>query len=49
MLHLRLITPAGRTAEVVGLIEKTVGSTHLVVIPGAARYRVPPGIPSGTS
>ncbi|MFF9114295.1 DUF389 domain-containing protein [Streptomyces massasporeus] len=37
MLHLRLITPSDRTGEVVRLIEKTVGSTHLVVLPGAAR------------
>ncbi|MER7483043.1 DUF389 domain-containing protein [Streptomyces sp. NPDC126510] len=37
MLHLRLITPADRTDEVVLLIEKTVGTTHLVVLPGAAR------------
>jgi hypothetical protein len=37
MLHLRLITPAGRTEDVVRLIETTVGTTHLVVLPGAAR------------
>ncbi|WP_306332668.1 DUF389 domain-containing protein [Streptomyces sp. KL118A] len=37
MLHLRLITPADRTDEVVRLIEKTVGTTHLAVVPGAAR------------
>ncbi|KOU76428.1 membrane protein [Streptomyces sp. MMG1533] len=37
MLHLRLITPSGKTDEVVRLIEKTVGTTHLVVLPGAAR------------
>ncbi|MEW2509977.1 DUF389 domain-containing protein [Streptomyces sp. NPDC046870] len=37
MLHLRLITPAERTDEVVRLIEETVGTTHLVVLPGAAR------------
>lgn len=36
MLHLRLITPADRTAEVVGLLEKTVGTAHLAVVPGAA-------------
>lgn len=41
MLHLRLITPADRTSEVVQLIEKTVGTTHLAVVPGAARN--PPG------
>ncbi|MGV9561991.1 DUF389 domain-containing protein [Streptomyces sp. NPDC003480] len=38
MLHLRLITPAERTEDVVRLIEGTVGTTHLVVIPGAARH-----------
>ncbi|GAA2511144.1 DUF389 domain-containing protein [Streptomyces longisporus] len=37
MLHLRLITPSDRTGDVVRLIEKTVGTTHLVVLPGAAR------------
>ncbi|MES4888044.1 DUF389 domain-containing protein [Streptomyces sp. NPDC096012] len=37
MLHLRLITPAETTDEVVRLVEKTVGTTHLVVLPGAAR------------
>jgi uncharacterized hydrophobic protein (TIGR00271 family) len=37
MLHLRLITPAETTDEVVRLIENTVGTTHLVVMPGAAR------------
>ncbi|WP_329276148.1 DUF389 domain-containing protein [Streptomyces sp. NBC_01451] len=37
MLHLRLITPADRTDDVVQLIGKTVGTTHLVVLPGAAR------------
>jgi uncharacterized hydrophobic protein (TIGR00271 family) len=40
MLHLRLITPADKTDEVVRLIEKTVGTTHLVVVPGAARNPV---------
>ncbi|MEU9210548.1 DUF389 domain-containing protein [Streptomyces sp. NPDC048415] len=40
MLHLRLITPADRTDDVVRLIEKTVGATHLVVMPGAARNPV---------
>ncbi|WP_328780941.1 DUF389 domain-containing protein [Streptomyces canus] len=38
MLHLRLITPAEKTDDVVRLIEKTVGATHLVVMPGAARH-----------
>ncbi|MFI5689012.1 DUF389 domain-containing protein [Streptomyces sp. NPDC051636] len=37
MLHLRLITPSDKTDEVVRLIEKTVGTTHLAVVPGAAR------------
>ncbi|GGX61702.1 DUF389 domain-containing protein [Streptomyces minutiscleroticus] len=37
MLHLRLITPADRTESAVRLIEETVGTTHLVVLPGAAR------------
>ncbi|MDX3747669.1 DUF389 domain-containing protein [Streptomyces sp. AK08-02] len=37
MLHLRLIAPADRTNDVVQLIGKTVGTTHLVVLPGAAR------------
>ncbi|MDX6364727.1 DUF389 domain-containing protein [Streptomyces sp. NPDC058274] len=37
MLHLRLITPADRTEEVVRLVESTVGTAHLVVLPGAAR------------
>lgn len=37
MLHLRLLTPADRTAEVISLVEKTVGTAHLAVVPGAAR------------
>ncbi|WOX11894.1 DUF389 domain-containing protein [Streptomyces sp. N50] len=37
MLHLRLITPADRTDDVVRLIETTVGTAHLVVMTGAAR------------
>jgi uncharacterized hydrophobic protein (TIGR00271 family) len=37
MLHLRLITPSDTTDDVVRLIESTVGTTHLVVLPGAAR------------
>ncbi|MEU1663358.1 DUF389 domain-containing protein [Streptomyces sparsogenes] len=41
MLHLRLIVPADRTDEVVRTVEKTVGTTHLVVLPGVAR--VPAG------
>lgn len=37
MLHLRLITPPDRTDDVLRLIDKTVGTTHLVVLAGAAR------------
>ncbi|WP_324796220.1 DUF389 domain-containing protein [Streptomyces cyaneofuscatus] len=37
MLHLRLIVPADTTDEVVALLESTVGTAHLVVLPGAAR------------
>ncbi|MEU3849769.1 DUF389 domain-containing protein [Streptomyces sp. NPDC029554] len=37
MLHLRLITPSEKTGDVVRLIQGTVGTTHLVVLPGAAR------------
>lgn len=37
MLHLRLITPSDKTDDVVRLIERTVGTTHVVVLPGAAR------------
>lgn len=40
MLHLRLITPADQTDDVVRLIETTVGTTHLVVMTGAARNPV---------
>ncbi|MFI9026633.1 DUF389 domain-containing protein [Streptomyces sp. NPDC053560] len=36
MLHLRLIVPADRTEEVTGLLRRTVGTTHLVVLKGAA-------------
>ncbi len=37
MLHLRLIVPDDRTDEVLRLLETTVGTTHLVVLSGAAR------------
>ncbi|MEU0112921.1 DUF389 domain-containing protein [Streptomyces bobili] len=37
MLHLRLITPPDSTDDAVRLIENTVGTTHLVVLTGAAR------------
>ncbi|MFJ8106835.1 DUF389 domain-containing protein [Streptomyces sp. NPDC096132] len=40
MLHLRLISPSDKTDDVVRLIEKTVGTTHLVVMEGAARNPV---------
>ncbi|MQY16887.1 hypothetical protein SRB5_70900 [Streptomyces sp. RB5] len=36
MLHVRIHAPAGRAEEVVGVIHKTVGTTHLVVLPGAS-------------
>ncbi|MBT2441538.1 DUF389 domain-containing protein [Streptomyces sp. ISL-36] len=37
MLHLRIIVPSPRTEEAVRLIEKTVGTAHVVVLAGAAR------------
>ncbi|GAA2076733.1 DUF389 domain-containing protein [Streptomyces albiaxialis] len=37
MLHLRLIAPADRSESVIELLEGTVGTAHLVVLPGAAR------------
>ncbi|QPP07248.1 DUF389 domain-containing protein [Streptomyces bathyalis] len=37
MLHLRLIVPSSRTGEVTSLLDSTVGTAHLVVLPGAAR------------
>ncbi|WP_369200756.1 DUF389 domain-containing protein [Streptomyces sp. PU-14G] len=37
MLHLRIIAPADRTAQVTTLLSETVGTTHLVVLEGAAR------------
>ncbi|MFB8246759.1 DUF389 domain-containing protein [Streptomyces sp. NPDC055952] len=37
MLHLRLISPSDRTGEVLRLVEGTVGTAHLVVLPDAAR------------
>ncbi|MFE5187159.1 DUF389 domain-containing protein [Streptomyces sp. NPDC056628] len=37
MLHFRLISPPERTEDVVRLIERTVGTAHLVVLAGAAR------------
>ncbi|MFF3936065.1 DUF389 domain-containing protein [Streptomyces phaeofaciens] len=40
MLHLRLITPSEKTDDVIRLIGNTVGTTHLVVLPGTARNPV---------
>ncbi|MFF2777798.1 DUF389 domain-containing protein [Streptomyces sp. NPDC058052] len=37
MLHLRMIVPPDRTEAVTELIGSTVGTAHLVVLPGAAR------------
>ncbi len=37
MPHLRLIVPAASTDEGVALLESTVGTAHLVVLPDAAR------------
>lgn len=37
MLHLRLVVPANRTDEVTGLLERTVGTAHLAVLPGVSR------------
>ncbi len=37
MLRLRVITPASGTEDVVSLLRTTVGTTHLVVLAGAAR------------
>lgn len=37
MLHLRLVVPADRTDEVTGLLERTVGTAHLAVLPGVSR------------
>ncbi|MFJ2820284.1 DUF389 domain-containing protein [Streptomyces toxytricini] len=37
MLHLRMITPPDRTDAVLELIDRTVGTTHVAVLPGAAR------------
>ncbi|MFE0772886.1 DUF389 domain-containing protein [Streptomyces sp. NPDC058861] len=37
MLHLRMIVPSDRTRAAADLIESTVGTAHLVVLPGAAR------------
>lgn len=37
MLHLRMISPVSRTDAVVSALKETVGTAHLVVLPGAAR------------
>ncbi|MFJ5809897.1 DUF389 domain-containing protein [Streptomyces sp. NPDC093093] len=37
MLHLRMIIPSERTDAVVDVVESTVGTAHLVVLPGAGR------------
>ncbi|MEW2413530.1 DUF389 domain-containing protein [Streptomyces sp. NPDC046866] len=37
MLHLRMITPHDRTGAVLALVERTVGTTHVAVVEGAAR------------
>ncbi|MGK5641065.1 DUF389 domain-containing protein [Streptomyces sp. URMC 126] len=37
MLHVRMLTPADRTEEVVALVEGITGTTHLAVLTGAAR------------
>ncbi|MBZ4321767.1 DUF389 domain-containing protein [Streptomyces huiliensis] len=37
MLHVRMLTPADRTEEVVALVEGVTGTTHLAVLAGAAR------------
>ncbi|MFD5784297.1 DUF389 domain-containing protein [Streptomyces sp. NPDC126933] len=37
MLHLRLLVPADRTDEVLRAVERTVGTAHLAVVPGASR------------
>ncbi|GAA4555946.1 DUF389 domain-containing protein [Pseudonocardia xishanensis] len=41
MLHLRIVTPAERTAEVRALLEAEPGVAHLIVLPGTAVR--PPG------
>ncbi|MEV7005468.1 DUF389 domain-containing protein [Streptosporangium sp. NPDC051022] len=37
MLHLRVISPPGRTEDVLRLLDEAVGVTNLVVLPGVAR------------
>jgi uncharacterized hydrophobic protein (TIGR00271 family) len=37
MLHLRIISPPATTEAVAELLDQTVGTAHLVVLPGAAR------------
>ncbi|MEU2514893.1 DUF389 domain-containing protein [Streptomyces syringium] len=38
MLHLRMITPPDRTDEIVELLERTIGVTHVAVLARAARH-----------
>ncbi|MFF5130694.1 DUF389 domain-containing protein [Streptomyces syringium] len=38
MLHLRMITPPDRTDEIVELLERTIGVTHVAVLAKAARH-----------
>ncbi|RKN04352.1 DUF389 domain-containing protein [Streptomyces radicis] len=40
MLQMRLITPAERTEDVVALLRRTVGTAHLMVLPGVAQEPV---------
>ncbi|MFI6792833.1 DUF389 domain-containing protein [Nonomuraea sp. NPDC050383] len=37
MLHLRLISPSSRTAEVTAVLERCTGATNIIVLPDAAR------------
>ncbi|MFE9255051.1 DUF389 domain-containing protein [Streptomyces sp. NPDC006879] len=37
MLHLRMITPQDRTEEVLALVDRTVGTTHVAVFAGVGR------------
>lgn len=37
MLHLRMIVPPDRTDDVLALVERTVGTAHVAVLPGVAR------------
>jgi uncharacterized hydrophobic protein (TIGR00271 family) len=37
MLHLRIIAPATRTEDVLKVVDSTIGTAHVAVLPGAAR------------